>query len=279
MRVLKCLSVLCYVLGAIVCRADGQVTTFNRAGCVLQARAYIDPSRRASSRYDLMIVRSPKSSYRWDFTLDQQGDLSPYYYEDLSSNQSRLPYGKAQATVVRATLYQYDTLEERVTFHNLELQPPPSDAEAKRGFTPRFLLLKSPLTVTTPSGICITLPAQQETFGSLFSNFNGNANALFIKIETTPSQPKVILPLSPLYQKHRKPVSIQLACAAPDVMSSYQADNTYKVIAVLLPNLATVTHLDSLTLIVRQRVDLQTVPVALKIPISRPPLIQTTNVR
>lgn len=276
MRALKCLSVFCCVLGATLCRADGQVTTFNRAGCILQARAYIDPSQWASSRYDLMIVQSAQSPYRWDFTLDLQGDFSPYHYNGLSSNQSRLPYGKAKTTVVQATLHQYDTLEERVTFHNLELQPPPSDAEAKRGITPRFLLLKSPLTATTPSGVCITFPAQQETFESLFSCFNGNPNALFIKIETTPSQPKVILPLSPLYQKHRKPVSIRLACAAPDFM---EADNTDKVIAVLLPNLATVTHLDSLTLIVRQRVDLQTVPVALKIPISRLPLPQTINVR
>ena len=49
----------------------------------------------------------------------------------------------------------------------------------------------------------------------------------------------------------------------------YTADNTFTKIAVGMPDLKTITHLDTLTLIVRQWVDLKSVPVTLTVPIDR----------
>ncbi len=45
------------------------------------------------------------------------------------------------------------------------------------------------------------------------------------------------------------------------------ADNTFKRLAVSVPNLATVQHLDELTFVVRQRVNLRSIPLVLQVPI------------
>ena len=266
------LLLLCGAGSAPACHAQGGFTTTTWAGCKVQARAYIDPTVWASSRFDMAVLTPAESGAQWDFTLDWEHDTQPYYYTSLSRGQSRLPYGKAKQTTIHATLFRYSTLEERVTFHNLDLSPiATDDMEAKSGSTPRFLALKSAVTATTPSGIQITLPAQNvQHFDDMFSNYNGTADALFIRIETTPNQRKAVLPLSPLYQKYHKPLSIELDCDKPNMMVFYQADNTYKIIAVGLPNLRTVMHLDSLTLVVRQRVNTLKLPIAVRLPVFRP---------
>ena len=268
---LLALLLLSSIGGASACHAQESYTTTTWAGCKVQAQAYIDPTVWESSRFNIWVLNPSNSSIRWDFTLDWQGETIPSHYTDLNHAQSRLPYGKAKYATIHATLWQYSTLEERITFHDLDLCPLADDWETKNGFTPRFLVLKSAVTATTPSGIQITLPAQNvEHFHDMFSGYNGNANALFIRIETTPNQREAVLPLSPLYQKYKKPLHIQLDCDKPNMMVFYQADNTYKIIAIGLPDLRTVTHLDSLTLIVRQRVNLQRVPIAVRLPVSRP---------
>lgn len=248
-----------------------------RGGCVVQAEAYIDKAYRPkeSSRFALDIVRTPKDSYQWDFTLDEDPN---YHYTHMSGAVSPVPYGTKQKTTIHAILHQYDTCDERVTFKNLNLGPlsssifgvATSGTKQKFDSTPRYLLIKEPVTATTLSGISITLPAQgSETLTKVFSCFNGNPNALIIQINTSPNQPEVVLPESPLYKRHGKPVRIKLDCPWPDVMVSYTADNTFKTIAVGVPDLKTVTHLDTLTLIVRQRVELQSVPISIQAPISR----------
>ncbi len=253
-------------------------------GCVLRARAYVD-ARIPKSDYGctLEIVRTPRNSGLWDFVLDSD----PYdHYTTIDGSITPTISGKRRQATIGATLYQYDTDEERVTFHNLDLGPlafrlfgksstevfgdPSADTVNRHAATPRYMVLKEPVTLTTPSGISITLPAQgKETLDKVFSNFNGNAGALFIQIDVSPSQREAMLPHSPLFQKHGKPVTIKLDCARPNFMVQSTADNTFKTIAVELPNLKTVMHLDTLTLIVRQRVDLQAIPISLQVPISR----------
>lgn len=224
-----------------------------------------------ASRFDMEVSKLPSGPGQWDFTLDWEGQTTPYYYTSLCNGQSRLPYGKAKRTVVKATLWHFDTLDERVTFHNLDLLPLVEDAGTKFGVTPRFLVLKYAVSATCPSGVQITLPAQNvQKFDAIFSCYNGNANALFIKVETTPPQREAVLPLSPLYREYKKPVTIHLDCDPPNLMVFYQADNTYNIIAVGLPNFKMVQHLDSLTLVVRQRVSLKRIPIALNLPVFRP---------
>ena len=237
-----------------------------RGGCVLQARAYINRAYqpRESSRYDLAIVRTPKDSYQWDFTLNKNPE---YHYTNLNGGISAKPYAAETQTTISAMLHQFDIHEERVTFRNLDLEP--LAAANKSQITPRYLALDKPLTETTPSGISITLPAQKWTLQQNLMLLNGNPNALFINIQTSPDQREVYLPASPLCHKHGKPVRIKLESPPPNFMVWSQADNTFKTIAVGLPNLRNVQHLDELTFIMRQRVDLQSVPVSLSVPIAR----------
>lgn len=271
LRLLPISLLLGGVLTASSCHAQEGLTTSTWAGCQVQARAYVDPMVWESSRFDMAVVNPPNSPTRWDFTLDWEHFTDPQRYTAVNS-QSRLPYGKAKTTTIHATLCQYAILEERVTFHDLDLNPLADDWDTKHGETPRFLALPSAVTATTPSGIRITLPAQNvQHFTDMFSGFNGPIDALFIRIETMPNQPETILSLSPLYRKYYKPVLIQINNA--DNLYHYSnadADNTATIMGINLPNLRTVMHLNALTLIVRQRVNLKEVPVAVRVPISRP---------
>ena len=133
----------------------------------------------------------------------------------------------------------------------------------------QFTRLSEPQTVETPSGITVTLPIQgaQTTLGG----FNGPMdNALFVNIDVSPDQREVTLPDSPLYKKYEKPVTIQLKTPAPNSMIWDSADNTFNTVVIYTPNLKTFKRLDSLTLIVRQRVELQTIPVSIEVPVERP---------
>lgn len=250
------------------CSGADRWTVVTKGGCEVRVRAYVDHEQRPQeqSRYDIEIVGAPKGSARWDLTVDREPD--PQHLTNLSGAFSHVPYGAARQTMIHATLWQYDTLEERVTFHNLELGPL-AQKSGDPHVTPRYLALKSPLSVTTPSGIRVTFPVQgAETLERVFRNFNGNPNALFIQIETTPSRRLIVLPKSSLCRKYGKPVRIQLDCEKPNFMVFYKADNTYKIIAVGLPNLRTVTHLDTLTIILRQRVNQRPRPLAIRVPVS-----------
>ena len=242
------------------------------SGCVVRARAYIDNiyPPRGSSRFDLELVRASDKTSQWDFTLSE--DPNDRYAGGLEGGISPVPYGRKRYALIHASLHRYDTYEERVTFKNLDLgplthrlfgQPFPENA--------RYLALKQPMTVTTPSGIALTLPAQgAETLEKVFANFDGNANALFIQIRTSPNSPLASVPGSPLFKKYGKPVRIKLDCPEPNFMTQSAADNTFQIIAVSRRDLKTLTHLDTLTLIVRQRVDLQTIPLTLRVPVTRP---------
>ena len=241
-------------------------------GCRVQARAYVDPMVWESSRFDMEVVNPANSLTHWDFTLNWEHFTQPERYTSLCHALPRLPYGRAKEAVIHATICRYETMEERVTFHNLDLAPLADDWDTRHGETPRFLALKSAVTATTPSGIQITLPAQNvQHFTDMFSSFNGPIDALFIRIKTTPNQLETVLPLSPLCRKYHKPVLIQINNADdPYTYTSAYPDNTATIIGINLLNLRTVMHLDTLTLIVRQRVNLKEVPVAVRVPISRP---------
>ncbi len=244
-------------------------------GCVLRAQAYIDKAYPTDSfRYDLEIIKTPGDAYQWDFTLSESGD---YHYTGINGSYKPIKSSSRRATI-HPVMHQYATLEEHVTFTNLEVGPTlegtlwsePPGGDPLMELTPRYLNLKKPITLTTPSGISITLPAQgSETLDKVFRSFSGNANALFIRIKTSPDQRDVSLPSSPLYKRHKKPIRIALSCASPYHMVHYMADNTYDTIAVGMKNLKTVTHLGALTLIIRQRVNLKSIPVSLRVPVSQ----------
>ena len=149
-------------------RADMPTDYVASGGCVIRARADVEQSyygKRATRnspvlRYSLEIVRAPKNAYHWDLTLAEE----PSYHSTNVNGISRVPYGAKRHTTLRATLHQYDAYEERVVFRGLDLVPlPPRSGPPKpewADLTPRCLSLKQPMTLTTPSGITVTLPAQ-----------------------------------------------------------------------------------------------------------------------
>ena len=269
MNFTKYLSIALLCALAPAAHSQGYPHEYDVSGFVLTAQAYKDKvyAPKEQSRYKFSIVQTPKGSTQWDFTLDDDPDF--HFAHDVSGAVSPIPYGRSRLMTIHATLHEYDTCEEQITFHDLDLGTS-SDLIA-RTMPCRYLALKNPVTATTPSGIAITLPAQgEDTVDELFQGpFEGNFNALFLRIHTSPNQQLVALPQSPLYKKYPKPVRVALDCPAPNYMVWYTADNTFTKIAVGLPNLKTVTHLDTLTLIVRQRVDLRSVPVTLTVPIDR----------
>jgi hypothetical protein len=221
---------------------------------------------KESTRISLKIARTQKNTYNWDFTFD--GD--PYHYTGVD-DISPILYGNHKQTTIHALLHQYDYYDERVTFKNLDVGSLVSGFfGGKIQSVPRCLLLNKSITLTTPSGISVTLPAQgEEDLKKLMMHFNGNVNALFIQVEISPNKSEVVLPQSPLYKEHGKAVSIKLGYPDQGLMDWHLADSKYKTFPINLPNIKTVTHLDLLTLIVRQRVELQALPIAIKVPIER----------
>lgn len=261
-------------LGLATATAHAQARNYKvKGGVTLQARAYTDHSGalKDASRYDMKIAGTPKDGTNWDFTLENEPN-----YHSVWENGVTYPttYNNKPTATLRAKLHQYDVYEERLTFKDLDLAPVAtkgSEFDFGPNVTPRALLLKEPVTLTTPSGISVTLPTQDaSTLEEILRNFNGNADALFMKINISPDQREVKLPNSPLYKKYGKPVSIKLETPEPNLMVWSMADNTFKHLAIGLPNLKTLKHLDSLTLIVRQRVELQTIPITIEVPIERP---------
>jgi len=250
------------------CCAQGTFIVTSRPGCSIEARAYFSARSGNNSRFDVRLVEPVNSKDNWDFTVDSEGEMSPVHRGQVNGYYSSVPYGASTTKIVKVTLYKYETMEERVTFHDLDVAPLPDNADTKSGITPRFLVLKAPISETAPSGITLTLPVQNvKSFEDMFPVFDGNPNALFIYVNTTPDQLDAVVPKSPLYQKYGKPLRIQLDCDKPNLMVFYQADNTYKKIAIGLPNLKTVSHIDALTIVVRQRVNIEEVPVTLTLPI------------
>ncbi len=238
-------------------------TVVKRNGYTLKARAYVDASR-LPSRYDLRLIQPKKAPYRWDFVIPG----SNFPRTEALASVGTADYRTQKQATIRATLRQYETYEEKVTFKNLPLAPiDPTYAPS------RVLSLSQARSITTPSGITITLPAQSDD--AMPPGIAGDPNVIFIRVDVTPGD-KIItsLPNSPLWRKHHRPVSLQVGkkVLLPWGEEFYYQDLplNYGLVAVSIPNLKTATRLDELTLKVRQRANLQTVPVAIQVPISKP---------
>jgi hypothetical protein len=239
--------------------------TVEKNHCVISARAYTVPEEkpRYASRFDLFVGPAKGFPAQWEFTLPGQEE---YPANNTNANFSPLPFNNQKRTTIRATLHRFDTYDERITFKNLPLAPLPTKVMGKVS-PARHLELQQSVSQTTPSGITVSLPIQ--SVDAIPMNWNGNMDAVFIKINASPSTQLSRLPKSPLFQKYGHPVQIKFDVAEPNGMSTYLADNTYPLIAVGIPNLKTATTMD-LTLIVRQKVELETFPVALDVPVERP---------
>ena len=237
-------------------------TVIKRNGYSLQARAYVDSSR-LPSRYDLRLFQPKNAPYRWDFVIPG----SDYPRTQALASVGAGDYKTQKQATIRATLRQYDVYQEKVVFKNLPLAP------IERAYAPsRVLSLVQARSITTASGITITLPAQN--YDAMPPGIAGDPNVIFIRVNVTPGdKPIASLPRSPLWHKHRRPIRLQVGkkVRLPWGDEFYYQDLplNYGLVAVSIPDLKTATHLADLTLMVRQRTDLQTVPIAIRVPISK----------
>ena len=93
-------------------------------------------------------------------------------------------------------------------------------------------------------------------------------NVVFTRAGLSPGGKRNALPASPLYRRHRVPMSVRVDVAAPVFMSSNSGDSTLPQITLSLRD-SKATYLASLALVVHQRADLQSIPLAFQAPIAR----------
>ena len=173
------------------------------------------------------------------------------------------PYPAANRFLrLQVELTEYETYDETVTFHNLAvpIQTDNKDATIQP-------VVAQAQTVTTPSGIAVTLKAQSGSPPRVLLSGQGKLLApLFGITPVTRAEKPVDLPASPLARKYGKPVRISLRAAAPFKQQMSDNDNADTHVYMTLPT-ALPTHLKELPIVVQQRVKLRTVPVTLTLPI------------
>lgn len=232
-------------------------------GVRVTAAAYFDRSYApTTSRYAVRIKSKPPGPWRWELDNPLWGLGDAGGNQDIIGQESVTPYRPRQRqALITCQLRQYDEMEEKVTFHDLTIT-------RTMGFG--FLMVTNPQTVTTPSGISVSLPVQNvETFmpnGAFI--YNGPPDVVFARVALSPRGKRNALPDSPLFQRHRVPVSIRVDAAAPVFMNSNSGDSALPQITLTLRD-PKATHLDALTLIIHQRADLQSIPLAFRVPITR----------
>lgn len=156
-----------------------------------------------------------------------------------------------------AILQEFATYDEPVTFHNLTL--------VKSQAGGRYLAGSQSETVTTPSGVTVTLvDGQHEKIP--FQTFSSDGVGLLIRYPNT--RKLASLPHSPLWRKHPGlvSVSVEFPPSYSANGSSYgDTEGTYsfrptKPLPKVIPNFP---------VIIRQRVDLRTVPMSFTLPVDK----------
>jgi hypothetical protein len=176
-------------------------------------------------------------------------------------------------------LRQFETYDEPVTFHNIPVRVS-SDYSNNSSHNPYLFFVKQPLTLTTPSGIAVTLPVQGGY--SPMATYDAISFQLSARRSATPSD----LPKSPLMRQFDKPVTISLHVAAPDTSSGQTLNPGEMQTYMLRHSLNPAWHvtpkgtppvpfyldvppiLKDLTVIVRQRINIRTIPMAFTLPIA-----------
>ena len=223
-------------------------------------------------------VVAPPQSHQWEITMSRQrSEWEGYDDAPLQSSvawpiSSMLEHTKydwyaapyhSTSRYVSAyyTLQQYETHDEPVTFHGVDIRR--DEDEGPLGLLTNYVRLQQAQTITTPSGVTVTLPAQGQ---GAQHGLQGDCFNFFLSVE--PFGPKNALPASPLAKTYGKPVSISLAFPSGQSLSSWTTEDGSQHQYAIRDR--RVTHLgpQDFTVIIRQRVDLQTAPVTLTIPVS-----------
>ena len=153
-----------------------------------------------------------------------------------------------------AQLQEFETYDETVTFHNVSVMRTPSGVRAVAGPTAQ--------TVTSPSGIIVTLVDVQNQKG--IPSFVSSDPS--VRLAYPQTRMLLSLPKSPLWRRYKRPLTLSADFALPvHGSSSSQSDKegTYafrsdKPLPKVIANFP---------VIIRQRVDLRTVPMTFTLPV------------
>jgi len=261
-------------------------TTFHQGNITVTARAYrgSDPNGNGYGPMvlcDLMGVIT-NASNNWElgpFTLTREweppgyialgGDSTIGTNKDAKNNVTvqmtrqavyynhPAPYLSATHWVrLGANLQEYATYDETVVFHNISVVK-------YRGSGGLYLAGAQPQTVTSPSGVTVTLVDVQHQKQLTYSR-GGIGVGLIIRYPQTNRYPS--LPHSPLWRKHNGPIHVTVEVPKPyesygyggsdhEGTSSFRSDKP-------LPKVIT-----NFPVIIRQQVDLRAVPMTFTLPV------------
>lgn len=154
-----------------------------------------------------------------------------------------------------ATLQEFETYDEIVTFHNVFVVKTPNGS--------LYLAAGKPQTATTPTGITVTLDDIQHR-RNLTNEWGGDGYSLHLLFPQAMHLPRISR--SPFWQKYRRPIRVSADIPEPydGTGSSYgENEGTYHFRTKRpLPKVMT-----NFPVIIRQRVDLQALPMTFTLPV------------
>ena len=170
-------------------------------------------------------------------------------------------------------LRQFETLDERVTFPNVSIRP--------GQMQDYYVSVPAPLTRMTLSGLAVTLP-EQGTGGT--TSMSGFINfALTVQPLVSPDE----LPRSPLVQQFHQPIAVNVQPIPSEEIGIRSVEpgdtHTYSLSLPMNPKWVSVKSAKemlytprfveppprkNLTVILRQRVDIQTIPLSFTVPVA-----------
>ena len=253
----------------------------------------------------------PSHSHQWELTTDNivppydrfslhhdgspmtrfpvEGREGRFTKKDLSSIGAlafdySAPYLSANRYVrIDCNLKQFETCDEHVTFPNTAIVKDPENSGHRQEYgdmNTYYISVAKPITLLTPSGLAVTLPAQGKNNRYEADKINFS---LTVKPNISPSE----LPKSPLIKQFGKPITISVNMASPDDLSGGSIDPGSTQHYILWPPqnpkwsgklsikeirhtpvfVAPPLHRD-FTVILHERVELQTIPMTFTVPVS-----------
>ncbi len=192
-------------------------------------------------------------------TVNFELNGQPLYY-----NRSYPYLADTHWTRLSAQLQEFETYDETVVFHNVSV------FKTKNGG--HYLVGSGPQTVTTPSGVTVTLDDVQHR-QNLMNEWGGNSYAIHLLYPLGTLFPT--LPRSPFWRKYKLPIKISADIPKPYSSrgSSYGNNegtysfgvgvNDYQTLGTLPKVIA------NFPVVIHQRVDLRSVPMTFTLPLKK----------
>ncbi len=223
-------------------------------------------------------TRFPIEGRGANFTPKDLSNIGALIYSTSTNYRSASRYARLECT-----LHQFETIDERVTFPSVAVVKDLESSGHRQGYgdmNTYCISVAKPITLLTPSGLVVTLPAQSK-------NNRYEAGKINFSLTVKPIISPLELPASLLIKQFGKSISISVKMASPDELSGWSIDPGETQHYVLWPPqnprwsgkmsikemretplfLAPPPRRD-FTIIIHERVELQTIPMTFTVPVS-----------